>query len=566
MKDLVTGIIQDALQTVIDAGQVSLDTVPAVDLERPRDAAHGDWATAVALRMTKQTGMPPRQLAELIVRSIGEHETIADVEIAGPGFINVTLSSRALGRVIAEARGLKGDFGRGKPKDCYTQIEFVSANPVGPMHVGHGRWAALGDALALVMEHAGYEIRREFLLNDEGHQMDVFAESVAERYMELLGRDFDEDMIGYKGVYIKAIAAQIVEAEGEVWADRPATERRAYFRERSYAQVLENMKAVLARFGVVFDHWFSEHTLHVPDDEGKTGIQRTVDGLREKGYIFDEDGAIWFKSTQFGDDKDRVLIKSDGVATYFAADVAYHADKYSRGFDYVINIWGADHHGYIPRMKAAVAALGYPGQLEILLGQLVTLLRGGAPVRMSKRTGEMVTFEELIDEVGVDATRYHLVRTSSDQQLVFDIEAVSDQSANNPVYYVQYAHARVCSMFRRAAGVSGDHDADVDALAASLISVDVDLTLLSADAEIALMRKLSEFNEVVERAARDRAPFRVCHYAEELAALLHQFYGKCQVLSDDENLQAARLALVDATRHGLATALHLIGVSAPASM
>ena len=593
MKDMVSAIVSAAVEAAIEAGELpSLAAVAtvdeaaelpgaevpvaavatgvpawAVDPERPRDPAHGDWATAIALRNAKAAGLAPRALAEVIVHHLEEHPDVARVEVAGPGFINLSLSTAALARVVEQARELKDRFGQGAPKGEYVQVEFVSANPVGPMHVGHGRWAALGDALCLVMEHAGYRIQREFLLNDEGNQMNVFADSVAERYLELCGEAFDEGAIGYKGAYIRDIAAQIVEAEGDAWVAASADERRAYFRQRSYDQVLTHMKAVLERFGVVFDVWFSEHTLHVPDDEGKTAIERSVEGLREKGYIFDEDGAVWFRATEFGDDKDRVLMKSDGAATYFAADIAYHDDKFKRGFDLVINLWGADHHGYIQRMKAGVAALGYPEQLEILLGQLVTLYRDGQLVRMSKRTGEMVTFEELIDEVGADAARYHLVRISSDQQLAFDIDQAKDQSSNNPVYYVQYAHARICSILRKAAGRSGEDEADVDALAAAAVGENgADLSLLSDDAEIALMRKLSEFTEVVERAARDRAPFRLTHYAEELAAGLHQFYGRCQVLGDDEALTRARLALIDATRHTLANALRLIGVGAPKHM
>ncbi len=563
----LTTLLDAALAAAISDGSLMLAETPAVELERPRDAAHGDWATAVALRCAKESGKAPRDIAALIIDHLATDDMIASTEVAGPGFINVTLSSAALSQALRQAEEEKGDFGKGAPKHQYVQIEFISANPVGPMHVGHGRWAALGDTLALVMEHAGYEIQREFLLNDEGNQMNVFAESVAERYLELLGKPFDEEQIGYKGAYIKDIAQQIIDAEGDVWADKPADERRAYFRERSYAQVLVNMESICERFGVHFDEWFSEHQLHVPDAEGKTAIQRSIEGLREKGYIFEEDGAIWFKSTAFGDEKDRVLIKKDGVATYFAADVAYHDNKFKRGFDLVINIWGADHHGYIPRMIAAVDALGYPGQLEILLGQLVKLMRGGQEVRMSKRTGEMVTFEELIDEVGVDAARYHLVRISSDQQLIFDIEVAKDQSANNPLYYVQYAHARVCSILRKAAGVSGDANADIDGLAAELVKPDVDLTLLTDESEVALMRKLDSFGEVVERAARDRAPFRLTHYAEELAAIVHQFYGRCQVIIDDDPaLTAARLYEVDAARWALKVVLSLIGVSAPTSM
>ncbi|MCL2881916.1 MAG: arginine--tRNA ligase [Coriobacteriia bacterium] len=566
-KTHLTDLLTAALNSAVDDGSLTLAAIPPIELERPRDPNHGDWASPVALRLAKEAKRAPRDIAGIIVDHLPQDDSIADTEIAGPGFINLTLSTAALAQVLVEAHTARADFGRGTPKGEYVQIEFISANPVGPMHVGHGRWAALGDSLALVMEHAGYEIQREFLLNDEGNQMNIFAESVAERYLELLGKPFDENEIGYKGAYIKDIAQQIIDAEGDVWADRPADERRAYFRERSYAQVLDNMKRICDRFGVRFDEWFSEHQLHVPDASGTTAIQRSIDGLREKGYIYDDDGAVWFKSTLFGDEKDRVLIKKDGVATYFAADVAYHDNKFKRGFDRVINIWGADHHGYIPRMMAVVAALGYPDKLEILLGQLVTLKRGGVEVRMSKRTGEMVTFEELIDEVGTDAARYHLVRISSDQQLVFDIEVAKDQSANNPLYYVQYAHARICSVLRKAAGMSGDDAADIDAIAESLITGTPDFMLLTDESEIALMRKLASFSELVERAARDRAPFRLAHYGEELAALVHQFYGRCPVIvEDDPALTAARLYEVDAARWALKTVLALIGVSAPTKM
>jgi len=576
VKALVTKIVEDALVKAIDAGELPLsgEDLPAVDLERPRDPAHGDWASAVALRSAKDAGMAPRAIADIIVAHLSDHPDIEAVEVAGPGFINLRLSVSALARIVVQARERKADFGKAAPKDEYIQVEFVSANPVGPMHVGHGRWAALGDALALVLEHAGHRVQREFYLNDEGNQMNIFADSVAERYLELCGEPFDLDAIGYKGAYIIDIAAQIREAEGDQWVSVDADERRAYFRQRSYDQVLTHVKSVLARFGVEFDLWFSEHSMHVPDDEGRTEIQKSIDGLKEKGYIYEEDGALWFKSEDFGDDKNRVLLKSDGAATYFAADIAYHDNKFKRGFDLVINLWGADHHGYIKRLDAAVAALGYPGQLEILLGQMVALYRDGQLVRMSKRTGEMVTFEELLDEVGVDAARYHLVRTSSDQPLSFDINQAKDQSSNNPVFYVQYAHARICSILRKSVGFEGDdpehelgEDADdIDALAAIHRTEGMNLSLLSAEAELALMRKISEFAEVVERAARDRAPFRLAHYAEELAALYHQFYQQCQVLSDDQDLTSARLALIDATRHTLANALRLIGVSAPTKM
>ncbi|MCL2438421.1 MAG: arginine--tRNA ligase [Coriobacteriia bacterium] len=566
MKALVTQIVEDALSAAIASGELPLQEVPSADIERPRDATHGDWATAVALRSAKLAGMSPRAIADIVVSHLSDHPDIDAVEIAGPGFINLRLSVKALTRIITEVRELRASFGKAEPKAEYIQVEFVSANPVGPMHVGHGRWAALGDALCLVLEHAGYRVQREFYLNDEGNQMNVFADSVAERYLELCGESFDEDLIGYKGTYIKDIAAQIFEAEERQWVEVSASERRSYFRQRSYDQVLSHVKSVLERFGVAFDQWFSEHSMHVPDDEGKTEIQKSIDGLAAKGHIYEEEGALWFKSEELGDDKNRVLLKGDGSATYFAADIAYHENKFMRGFDKVINLWGADHHGYIKRMEAAVAALGHAGQLEILLGQLVTLYRDGQLVRMSKRTGEMVTFEELIDEVGVDAARYHLVRISSDQPLAFDIDQAKDQSSNNPVFYVQYAHARICSILRKAGNKSGEDVADIDALAAAVIGESIDLSLLSHEAELALMRKISEFSEVVERAARDRAPFRLTHYAEELASLYHQFYQQCQVLGDDEALSNARLSLVDAVRHTLANTLMLIGISAPNKM
>ncbi|MCL2871120.1 MAG: arginine--tRNA ligase [Coriobacteriia bacterium] len=566
MKALVTQIVEDALSAAIASGELPLQEVPSADIERPRDATHGDWATAVALRSAKLAGMSPRAIADIVVSHLSDHPDIDAVEIAGPGFINLRLSVKALTRIITEVRELRASFGKAEPKAEYIQVEFVSANPVGPMHVGHGRWAALGDALCLVLEHAGYRVQREFYLNDEGNQMNVFADSVAERYLELCGESFDEDLIGYKGTYIKDIAAQIFEAEERQWVEVSASERRSYFRQRSYDQVLSHVKSVLERFGVAFDQWFSEHSMHVPDDEGKTEIQKSIDGLAAKGHIYEEEGALWFKSEELGDDKNRVLLKGDGSATYFAADIAYHENKFMRGFGKVINLWGADHHGYIKRMEAAVAALGHAGQLEILLGQLVTLYRDGQLVRMSKRTGEMVTFEELIDEVGVDAARYHLVRISSDQPLAFDIDQAKDQSSNNPVFYVQYAHARICSILRKAGNKSGEDVADIDALAAAVIGESIDLSLLSHEAELALMRKISEFSEVVERAARDRAPFRLTHYAEELASLYHQFYQQCQVLGDDEALSNARLSLVDAVRHTLANTLMLIGISAPNKM
>lgn len=568
MRDALSQLVTAALADAIEAGELPLAEVPDPALERPRDLAHGDWATSVALRSAKAAGMNPRQLAEVVSARIAGHPDVDAVEIAGPGFINIRLSATALRRVLREARTEGLDFGRSAAgAGRRVQVEFVSANPVGPMHVGHGRWAALGDSMARILEHAGWSVEREFYINDAGVQMEIFAKSVAARYLELCGRTVTFEPEWYQGTYIAEIAREIFSAEGDAWADRPAAERESHFKETAYVAVLEHLKHVLHDMGVDFDVWFSERTLHESVAGGPTAVERAIASLREAGYIFDLDGAVWFRSTDFGDDKDRVLVKADGDYTYFAADIAYHKNKFDRGFDRVINIWGADHHGYVARMKAAAAALGHEGQLDVVIGQLVNLFRNGEAVRMSKRTGEMVTFEELLDEVGADAARYWFLRRNTDQPVDFDIELARQQSADNPVFYVQYAHARICSILRKAAGdeLAARH-ATAAALSAEFVSGDADLALLDDPAELTLMRKLSELTEIAESAAADLAPYRLTRYAEELAAVFHQFYTVCRVMTDDPALTAARLYAVDATRSVLETVLALLGVSAPERM
>jgi arginyl-tRNA synthetase len=567
MRDTLRTLIEDALRAAIAAGRVSLDAVPDIELERPRDLSHGDWSTNVAMRSAKAAGTNPRVLADEIAAAVAGHPDIASIEVAGPGFINLRLSVSALQRVVATVRVAGESWGSvDEGQGRRVQVEFVSANPVGPMHVGHGRWAALGDSMAAILAHAGWSVEREFYVNDAGVQMDIFAKSVAARYLELTGHTVEFAPEWYQGAYITEIAREIFEAEGDAWAETDAAEREDYFREKAYAQVLAHLKQVLHGMGVDFDVWFSERTLHVKGADGLSEVDRGVEQLRAAGYVFEKDGATWFRSTDFGDDKDRVLRKADGEFTYFAADIAYHKDKFDRGFDRVINIWGADHHGYVARMKAATAALGHPGQLDIVIGQLVTLLRGGEVVRMSKRTGEMVTFEELLDEVGADAARYFFLRRSTDQPLDFDIGLAKEQSSENPVFYVQYAHARICSILRKAAGVAPDADIDVDALIGRLVPEGVDLTPLVTDPELSLIRRIAEFPEVVEVAAEQLAPHKLPHYAEDLAAAFHQFYTLCRVVTEDTELTAARLALVDASRLTLARALALVGVSAPERM
>ena len=573
--------IRESLEAIIDAaidaaradGSLQLEEAPEAALERPRDEANGDWASTVALRVSKLAHKSPREIAQIIVDHIPENDMIASVEIAGPGFINIRLSDAVLQGVVREVREEGDNFGRGTiPEgERYVNLEYVSANPTGPFHVGHGRWASLGDAMARVMRHGGYDVYEEYYINDHGNQMDVFGNSVNVRYQQLLGRDVEMPEACYGGAYVKDIAQDIIDRDGDKWLSVSDEERVEAFREMAYDMTLKNQREVLANFGTTFDKWFSERSLYVEDENGESAVSRSLDAMREKGYLYEKDGALWFRSTDLGDDKDRVLIKGDGEATYFMSDVAYHYDKMMRGFDHLIDLWGADHHGYIKRCECMLEAWGWPGALEVQLGQLVNLFRDGKAVRMCKRTGEMVTFEELIDEVGVDATRYLMLSRSADQPIDFDIEVAKKKDASNPVYYVQYAHARICSILRKAADEADA--AAVEAgemtmgeLAEKIIPEDCDLTPLTHPSELALMRKMADFGNLIALAARDRAPFRLTHYAQDLASLFHQFYTNCHVLTDDADVQTARLALCDATRIVLALTLNLLGVSAPVKM
>ena len=575
IRDQLEQIIDQAIAAAREDGTLPLEEAPAAALERPRDEANGDWASTVAMRCAKQARMNPRQVAQAIVDHLPQNQIVGSVDIAGPGFINVRLTNAALQGVVADVRAAGFDFGRGAAPQGASRInlEYVSANPTGPMHVGHGRWAALGDSLGRVLRHAGYDVHEEFYVNDHGVQMDVFGNSIAVRYQQLLGRDVPMPEKCYGGGYVADIAQELIDRDGDAWLDADEDERRIAFREYGYQAMLNRVKKTLQGFGNRFDTFFSERSLYVAGPDGKNAVDRALDAFREKGHIYEKDGATWFRSTDFGDDKDRVLIKENGEMTYFMSDCAYHFDKISRGFDKLINIWGADHHGYVKRCEAMVEAWDHPGCLEVVLGQLVNLYRDGEAVRMSKRTGEMVTFEELIDEVGVDATRFLMLSRSSDQQIDFDIDVAQKQDSSNPVYYVQYAHARICSIMRKAAvecgKVASEEEAaalPVEELAALIVPADVDLSLLNEEAELALMRKMDDFPAFVALAARDRAPFRCTHFAQELAGLFHQFYGNCHCVCDDPALQAARIALCDATRTVLALTLSLLGVSAPVKM
>ena len=560
-------LVTAALQAAVDDGALALEQLPEPALERPKDESNGDWASTVALRSAKLARRAPRDIANAIVDHLPENQLVASTDIAGPGFINFTLLPSAYQDVIARVRTEREDFGRSDiaGEKRKVNLEYVSANPTGPMHVGHGRWAALGNAMARVMRHAGYEVYEEFYVNDHGVQMDVFANSIVVRYLQLLGQPVDMPEQCYGGGYIRDIAQAILDEDGYVWADADPDERMVNFRERGYKAMLQSVQQTLEGFGNTFDCYFSERALYEVGEDGKSAVDRALEAFDAAGYIYEKDGATWFKSSEFGDEKDRVLIKGNGEMSYFMSDCAYHYDKLMRGFDLLIDIWGADHHGYVPRCEAMMSAWNRPGDLEVVLGQLVNLLRDGVQVRMSKRTGEMVTFNELIDEVGPDATKYLMLSRSSGQAIDFDIEVAKRQDDTNPVYYVQYAHARICSILRKAAGVEGT-DADMDTLAAEVVPHDADLSLLVHPCELALMRKMDDFGDLVAGAARDRAPFRLTHYAQELASLFHSFYTNCHVLGVDPELSAARLALVDAARINLAQALDLLGVSAPVSM
>ena len=571
-REELTQLLTKAFEAARESGALPIENIPEIALERPRDEGHGDWACTAALRCAKEAKKNPREIAQAIVDGIPANDLIENIEIAGPGFINFRLKNVAMQDVVSQVREQGADYGKGTQPEGKRKvnIEYISANPTGPMHVGHGRWAALGSATANLMRHAGYEVFEEFYINDHGVQMDKFGLSIAARYLQQLGHeDAAVPEGGYNGLYVNDIAKEIIDRDGNKWEDADEHERMVEFREFGYAYIMKMFHDITDRFGNHFERWKSEREMYLPSDEfgGKSPFEYCIGNLKDKGDIYEKDGAVWFKSSEYGDEKDRVVRKADGDYTYFASDVAYHYWKKERGFDILIDIWGADHHGYIARVAAVLAAMGFPGALEVMLGQLVNLFRDGKPVRMSKRTGEMITFEELIDEVGIDATRYYMLSRSTEQSIDFDIDVAKKQDSSNPVYYVQYAHARICKLLRDEAGHSGEDNLDMAAVAAEAIPADVDLSVLTAPEELALMRKMSEFGDLIALAARDRAPFRLTHYAQDLASLFHQFYTNCKILkADDEGLKKARLALCDAVRVVLEQTLGILGISAPQRM
>jgi arginyl-tRNA synthetase len=550
--DLVHAVAA-AINAAVDAGSLPAE-VRQVDaeiaVERPKNRDHGDYATNAAMRLAKVAARPPREVAETIAVHLREHPGVESVEIAGPGFLNIRLSQAAQGE-LARTIALAGD-GYGTSEELGKErinLEFVSANPNGPVHLGHSRWAAIGDSLRRLLEAAGAEVTSEHYLNDAGVQMQRFAESL---YAAAKGDPTPEN--GYAGDYIDEVAEQIVNATPGI-LDLDEVEAVTAFQERGLELMLEAMQASLHRFGVEFDVWFSERSLHASG-----AVEHALDELRKQGHVFELDGAVWLRTTDFGDDKDRVLIRSNGEPTYFAADAAYYINKRERGFDRCVYMLGADHHGYVNRLKAIAACAGDDPErnIEVMIGQLVKLVRGGEQVRLSKRAGNIITLDELIDAVGVDAARYTLARYPADSPLTLDIELVTKQTNDNPVFYVQYAHARISSLLRNARELGIDRGDDFDP------------ALLGEDREGDLLGALGEFPRIVAGAAELREPHRVARYLESLAGTYHRFYDACRVLPMGDEpataLTTARLWLVEATRVVLANGLHLLGVSAPERM
>ena len=546
----LSATIVTALTALSDSGRLVLpDGVPtAVVIERPRSKEHGDYATNVALQLGKKAGMNPREFAGLLAEELGAAAGIAKVDIAGPGFLNITVEAGAQGQVAADVVAAGASYGHSEVLSGQRiNVEFISANPTGPLHLGHTRWAVLGDAIGRVLSAAGAEVTREFYINDRGVQMNYFADSII---ASALGQPTPEN--GYAGAYIDDLAKAVEEARPGVF-DLPAEERRAAVRSLGYQIQLRAQQEQLEKFNTHFDVWFSELSLHesgsVPD---------TLQRLQDLGHVYSEGGALWMRTTDFGDDKDRVLIKSDGELTYFASDTAYYLNKRSRGFDHCIYLLGADHHGYVGRLRAMAACVGDdPDQtLDVMIGQLVKILRDGVEMKLSKRAGTIVTLDELAEEIGVDSLRYSLARYPADSPLVLDVAEITRQSNDNPVFTVQYAHARVSSLLRNAS--------DLGLVAESHPG------LLTHEKEGELLRALAEFPRVVASAAELRQPHRVARYLEELAGTYHRFYDNCRVLpmGDEQpgDLHRARLLLVDATRIVLANGLGMLGVSAPERM
>ncbi|WP_339205986.1 arginine--tRNA ligase [Paenibacillus sp. FSL K6-3182] len=551
MYEQVKAAIADA---AVAAGLAAREELPAFVLEVPKDKSHGDLATNAAMQLTKLAKKNPRQIAEAIIAHLDTKQaSIQAAEIAGPGFINFRMDNSYLYPVVAAALEAGENYGRtsdGSGKS--VQVEFVSANPTGSLHLGHARGAAVGDSLCNVLDYAGYDVTREYYINDAGKQVENLAVSIEARYRQALGQAAEMPEDGYYGEDIIGFAKLLVEQEGDKLLELPDQERFTFFRQFGLERELDKIKRDLGRFRVSFDVWYSETALY---ESGQ--VEQGLATLKATGHVYEEEGATWLSTMTFGDDKNRVLVKNDGSYTYLTPDIAYHMDKYGRGFDQMINIWGADHHGYIPRVKAAMEALGNdPKKLTVLIAQMVSLFQNGEKMKMSKRTGKAVTMQDLMDEVGIDAIRYFFSMRSMDSHLDFDMDLAISTSNENPVFYVQYAHARICSIFRQA-----------EEQGIVLKSTDsIDFSKLTAEGEFDLLRKVGELPQEISEAAAQYAPHRLIRYVYELASQFHSYYRAERVITEDAEQSQARLALLGAVRIAIANVLRLVGVSAPERM
>ncbi len=554
IKNEIGQLVQAAVRKAQEAGDLPAAAIPDAPIERPQRPEHGDYGTGLAMRMARAAQMKPLDIAKMIARHIdGDSKTgpFAAVEVAPPGFINFRLSAEWLAAQVDAILTAGPEFGNiSLGAGTKVQVEFVSANPVGPIHVGNGRGLALGDTLARALAAAGFEVEREYLVNDAGTQTDVFADTLYARYQQLFGREGEIPEGGYPGEYVIDLANALKDEFGDSLLRPEGDPRPPEVHDRGVALMLENIREDLDAIGVQYDEWFSERSLY---EDGT--YEKTMELLRERGFVSEREGAVWFVSSSLGEEKDNVLVRSSGAPTYFASDIAYHYDKFvTRGFDRVINIWGADHQGHVPRMKAAVSALDVdPDRLEIIIYQLVTLKRGEEVIRLSKRAGDIITLRSVVDEVGADAARFNFVTRAADSHMEFDIELAKRQSAENPVYYVQYAHARIAGILAQAVERGLDYEGG-------------DVGLLKEDAELDLVRKMLRLPELIEQIALSNEPHSLPYYATEMATAFHDFYEKCRVLSDDEALSRARLKLVSAARIVLARSLALMGMTAPERM
>jgi len=554
LRESLKGLLISALEKSRADGLFTFDILPDFVIEVPRDEGHGDFASNVAMLMAKQARMAPRKIAEIISEQIDKNQMpeLEKIEVAGAGFINFFLNQSWLYQLPELVLEMGDRYGSSPRKNHKVQVEFVSANPTGNLHMGNARGGAIGDTLANALSYAGYDVEREFYINDAGNQIEVFAQSLEARYLQLMGAKIEFPDNGYAGQDVVDTVKNIIRDYKDSLLSMSSDERQKLVVNYALKEKIEYIKKTLGNFGINYDVWFSEKFLH---ESGQ--VNNVIECLREKGYIYEEEGALWFKSTLFGDEKDEVVVRANGLPTYFAADIAYHRDKFQRGFDRVINVWGADHHGHVGRMKGAIQALGYDGnRLDILLMQLVRLYREGIIVRMSKRTGTTVSLDELIEEVGKDAARFFFVMRSPDSQMDFDLDLAKEKNQENPVYYVQYAHARIRSIFRQAqaAGVK------------IKCSQEVDFSVLETEEELQLLRKIADFPEEIAITARTMSPQRIARYVLELAGLFHSFYNHHRVLNENEALQDARLLLMETTRITINNALNILGVSSPDQM